>query len=84
MKDKAVSAERQWLVCERLRMLGYRSAKNYSAVRWGIASTLRPSAAREWICYWRNYVAVIDCEARANSAVSGDDGRAWNRSARKI
>jgi hypothetical protein len=27
MKDKAVSAERQWLVCERLRKLGYRSAK---------------------------------------------------------
>jgi hypothetical protein len=27
MKDKVVPAEKQWLVCERLRSLGYRSAK---------------------------------------------------------
>jgi hypothetical protein len=27
MKDKVVPAEKQWLVCERLRALGYRSAK---------------------------------------------------------
>jgi hypothetical protein len=27
MKDKAVPAGKQWLVCERLRALGYRSAK---------------------------------------------------------
>lgn len=84
MKDKAAHPELQRFVCERLRKLGYYSARTIRLYGEELHLISDPRPAREWLHCRRLGCTVDDRQACSDSVVGDHHGRAGDQAGESL